>query len=542
MPAADSPAGRALPWWAVFASAGWLIAYAVGLVEVRNASARTFQSDLVYAAPDLLGVFTSAWAARCSYRGHQGRAGAAWGWLTGACACSFLADMVYAGYYYLGGRDEVFPSWADGLWLLSDVAVLPAVVLAFARVSPLRQLRAALDALVALLGLAAVLWTLVLAPELQGGVTLAAGVTVAYPLLDLAVLVTLLSVGVGAHRRVAPPVLLLGAGTLLLAGTDLLSAYASDLHSYLDGSWCDLGWQAAAVLTCLAGLAAVRTAAPSPALPAGPDATDHDCALSVLATYDLDGTSSDTLLLDRDGLTLIPLLTGVGAVLSLVGVQAVRGGATGPSLLLAVAAVLTVLVRLLLSIADQRAVSRSLDIALAEQQRLAITDMLTELYNRRFIEELLGLEATRAGRDGTLLAILLIDLDRFKHINDAYGHQAGDAVLAEAAARLRRGLREMDVLGRWGGEEFLVVLRGADSSVAASVADRVHHELRDTAIRLPSGDRITVTASIGGAVLPTHGRDPDLLLHEADQALYLAKNNGRDQTRLPPSTPATNYS
>ena len=343
----------ALPRWALVAALGWLAAYAAGIVLVHDPAAVTAQSDLVYAVPDLLGTGISAWAARRWWRAGHRRAAAGWGCLAAACACSSAADAVYAGYYYLAGRDEVFPSWADALWLLSYAAVLPAVVLAFARVSPLRQLRAALDALVALLGLGAVLWTLVLAPQLTDGWTLGAALAIAYPLLDLAVLVTLLSVGVSGHRRTGLPVVLLGGGALLLTATDLVSAYASDLHSYLDGSWCDLGWQAAGVVICLAALAAGRAAAveadpPTPLVPRRtPDSTP--------------------LLLDREGLSLVPLLVGVGAVLVLVGVQAVRGGASGPSLALAAGSVLTVVVRLLLSIADQRSVSRSLDVALAEQ-------------------------------------------------------------------------------------------------------------------------------------------------------------------------------
>ncbi len=107
-------------------------------------------------------------------------------------------------------------------------------------------------------------------------------------------------------------------------------------------------------------------------------------------------------------------------------------------LLLAAIVVAGLAARSVLSVADTQRVARQLDAALREQERLAVSDELTGLYNRRFVEEVLRLEVDRAGRDGGQVGLLVADLDHFKAVNDTHGHQSGDAVLAEAAARLRR--------------------------------------------------------------------------------------------------------
>ncbi len=505
-----------LPRLAIAAAVGWVALYAAGVALVHRHSVQVFQSDVLYSVPDLVGAVLAARAYRRLRRAERGRAALAWRWLAISCALSSAGDLVFAGYYYLAGRPDVFPSWADPLWLLSEVAVVPTMIYAFGRVTLLRRWRSALDALVAALGLGSVLWVLVVSPELGGQWTWGGLVTVSYPVLDLSVLVVLLSSGLGGHRSVPVSVRLLAAGGVTLIVTDLTCAYVSELHAYVAGSWIDIGWQTSAVLTCLAALAAAQLGRPT---------------LEGARHHGSSGrhTPADGLLIDRDVTGLTPLFVGMAAVLAVVGVQVVTGHVSRLSLALAGGSVAAVLVRLLLSIADQRGVSRQLDTALAEQQRLAITDVLTDMYNRRFIEELLRLETSRADRERGRLAVVLLDLDHFKAVNDTYGHQAGDAVLAESALRISRGLRASDVLGRWGGEEFLVVLRTADGRTADEVAERACRELAAHSIRLSDGQRVRITASAGIACLPDNGTDADSLLWQADQALYAAKQAGRNR-------------
>lgn len=166
-------------------------------------------------------------------------------------------------------------------------------------------------------------------------------------------------------------------------------------------------------------------------------------------------------------------------------------------------------------------------------KHLGITDALTGVHNRRYFEERLGEEIARAARKGEPLACLLLDIDRFKHVNDAYGHQEGDRVLREAASRIKRELRLTDALARYGGEEFAVLLGGTDEDLARHIAERVRRAIGGTPFRLMHGEEIPITLSAGVAVLrPGPGSSEAAardLVQRADRALYHAKQGGRDR-------------
>jgi diguanylate cyclase (GGDEF)-like protein len=177
---------------------------------------------------------------------------------------------------------------------------------------------------------------------------------------------------------------------------------------------------------------------------------------------------------------------------------------------------------------------RGIDLMIADMeaiQRLSVTDALTGLGNVRHLADQLRLEIERAGRFGRALGVLALDLDHFKEINDRYGHRAGDSVLIELAARLRRAVRGVDLSFRSGGEEFVVLLPETDIQGSLTAAHRIGDAVRDTpfSIHGPKGpDAVLVTASIGVAVFPRHARTGDTLLEAADQALYAAKEAGRN--------------
>jgi diguanylate cyclase (GGDEF)-like protein len=163
--------------------------------------------------------------------------------------------------------------------------------------------------------------------------------------------------------------------------------------------------------------------------------------------------------------------------------------------------------------------------------RLSQTDPLTGISNRRALDERLAAEIQRAARFGHPLAIGLIDIDDFKMINDVYGHAAGDLVLQRLAALLVRELRTIDVIGRYGGEEFLIILPETDGPGALTAASRVLDAVRsDRHHYLGTGWQITV--SIGIAVFELNGRTSEELLGAADVALYQAKRLGKDQLAL----------
>lgn len=164
---------------------------------------------------------------------------------------------------------------------------------------------------------------------------------------------------------------------------------------------------------------------------------------------------------------------------------------------------------------------------LAEARRLARTDPLTRAWNRRAIVELLRRELERARREGGRVGVLFIDLDRFKRINDTCGHAAGDAVLREAAERIRAA-RPDDPVGRYGGDEFVVIVAGAGVERGAiRAAAAIAAGLRRRPVARSAGG-VRVTASIGVAVAPAGARDPERLIAAADRAMYAAKHAGGD--------------
>lgn len=166
------------------------------------------------------------------------------------------------------------------------------------------------------------------------------------------------------------------------------------------------------------------------------------------------------------------------------------------------------------------------DGALALQ--LAERDPLTGLLNRRGFRERAAALHDTARQSGTPLALLVVDIDHFKALNDAHGHDAGDRALAAVAERLRAVARRDDVLARWGGEEFLFLLSGMDADDAAPFAERVRLSLSERAIALEDGQSVCLTASIGVACLPP-ATGIDALIRDADGALFAAKQAGRDR-------------
>lgn len=164
---------------------------------------------------------------------------------------------------------------------------------------------------------------------------------------------------------------------------------------------------------------------------------------------------------------------------------------------------------------------------------LSITDSLTGLSNRRHAFERGAQEVLRAGRSGEPLAVIMLDLDRFKAVNDLHGHAAGDAVLVAVADVLRAGLRQVDVVGRIGGEEFLLLLPNTDSSGAGAIAERLRQRTEQMGVVLQDGSRVRITASFGLVITGgvNHGAEETLrqTLSQADAALYVAKQRGRNR-------------
>jgi diguanylate cyclase (GGDEF)-like protein len=168
-----------------------------------------------------------------------------------------------------------------------------------------------------------------------------------------------------------------------------------------------------------------------------------------------------------------------------------------------------------------------LDIARDEIDRAARTDALTGAANRGHAAETLAAELA-AGRP---LGVLLLDVDHFKRVNDAYGHAAGDDVLVEVVRRTSKAVRHSDLVGRWGGEEFIVVTDAADADVLARLGERVRGAVAAGPV-VAGEERIRVTVSVGAAAAGTPAPSADALVAAADAALYAAKDAGRDRVML----------
>ncbi len=176
-----------------------------------------------------------------------------------------------------------------------------------------------------------------------------------------------------------------------------------------------------------------------------------------------------------------------------------------------------------------------------EAQRLSITDGLTGLWNYRYFTMTISKEIERATRFQRPLAMLMLDLDHFKAVNDTFGHPRGDAVLIELAGRIRGQVREVDIVARYGGEEVVVILPETDEIGAVQAAERIRAVVAAAAFGGPDEQRIAVTVSVGVAVFPEHGATPTALLGRADEALYEAKRAGRDTWRVAAPAPAPEW-
>ncbi len=161
---------------------------------------------------------------------------------------------------------------------------------------------------------------------------------------------------------------------------------------------------------------------------------------------------------------------------------------------------------------------------------MAITDALTGLHNRRYMETHLGTLVEQAASRGKPIAVLVLDIDYFKSVNDTYGHDAGDDVLREFAVRLRKSIRNIDLACRYGGEEFVIVMPETDMGVATMVAERLRRRIATEPFTIQQEMRLLdVTISIGIAVLAEVGDTAATILKRADQALYRAKRDGRNR-------------
>jgi diguanylate cyclase (GGDEF)-like protein len=175
--------------------------------------------------------------------------------------------------------------------------------------------------------------------------------------------------------------------------------------------------------------------------------------------------------------------------------------------------------------------AQAFDSMAGKLEEMATRDSVTNLLNRREFHRYLTAEVRRSERYSHSMALLMLDIDHFKSVNDQHGHQVGDEALKAVAARISRSVRSVDHVSRYGGEEITLILPETEREGALGMADQVRARIEKETFQLPSGLEIALTASIGVAVFPTDARTESELVAAADAAVYQAKNEGRNCVR-----------
>jgi diguanylate cyclase (GGDEF)-like protein len=449
---------------------------------------------LGHAAGSLLqGLAEVAAAAACllTARHVRGRARTVWALFTAGLACWAVTDLTAAALFARGATLPVIGPMDIG-WIAFYPLVLTGVVLLYERLRPERGWQGLLDSHALVIGVACLAWVTTLGPAVSTRDTLDVTVSALYPALDL--------------------LSCIGLGWVLLR------------HGRATPDW--LRWIVAA-LACqaVAGLAALEGAA------IGISAIEGPVTSAAYVMASLMWVSAGRRRMARHERSWRPGLHSAppawSRVLPFLGAGAVQLAAflSGSRVLGLVAGAVWCLAGL--RIVETMRINQRL---IEERDRLLITDPLTGVNNRRYFEAELTRAAARAMRSGEPLALISFDLDRFKAVNDTFGHGAGDDLLSAVSAAATGVIRAGDVLCRLGGDEFVVIAPDADGAGGAGIAERIRTAIKEAAERvIPGGG---VTSSLGVASIPEHGLHPtDVLLH-ADEALYSAKSAGRDCVRV----------
>ena len=436
------------------------------------------------------------WAWRVSRRQDLGRATCrAWRLLSVAFWLYLLGDAVQL-LYEVVLHQKPDPSWADAAYLgFYPVAFAGLLAFPSSRRTLSERFRLLLDAGTVFVGGATVIWYISLGPAMASarGFDLPDLVLFAYPVGDLLLLFGVLSLlWRGAPRSSVASLRIFATGMLVFIAADVTYDYVSTNSTYVGGDPVDTLWMLALAILFVAAACQLR---------AGP--TDEFAAPPRLLA---------------SGPSVLPYLAVAGSyiLLTVVGLRSVTFNSVGGVLLGAV--VLTVLVSV-----RQFAALRDNSRLTARYAELASIDGMTGLYNRRHLMEVAEAAFAHAQRLGQPLAVLLIDVDHFKQINDVHGHAAGDRVLADVAGSCREQVRPDDIIGRYGGDEFVIVIPQATSLRVAQIAARLTRP--PTRLTSRDGTSATFTISVGVAESTGSGDLPSLLAR-ADLAMYEAKKAG----------------
>jgi two-component system cell cycle response regulator len=442
---------------------------------------------------------SAAVALAIGIRRHKPAQAMAWWLLVAGQLATTTADVTFYVAHLFAG-DVAYPNFADVLYLAAYPLTAAGLLLLVRARTPGWDLPSVIDAAIVSISVGLVAWIFVISPAATATEESMAArvVSTAYPTMDVLLLAVAVRLMLGTGVRTTAFRLLIGSLTLVLAA-DAVYGVQTTLGTYETGALLDPVWMAGAALLGAAGLHPSMRRITEPSAAAASDATNGRLAVLAVASI----MAPATMLVQH---------------------------ALGADTHLAVSAS-TCIALFLLVLARMAGL-------VATQRHAAITDGLTGLRTRRFYEEGLRTEADRAARSGTPLAVLLLDIDHFKQVNDTYGHHGGDRVLCEVARRLRELVRPGDLVARYGGEEFAVLLPHATPEQAVEVGERIRHGIATTPIAVTSTTLANVTISVGCAALPAHCATCEDLVLTADTALYAAKEGGRNRVVSARSTGA----
>ncbi|MCO8276245.1 EAL domain-containing protein [Actinoplanes sp. TRM 88003] len=450
-----------------------------------DAEVRTLVTDATYVPLAL--AFTVLAARVAGSRRQEPRTRRAWRVITVACVCQLAAHCAwFVQSHFLG--TTAYPSAADYCFLLFSPFMFAGLLMLPGQHRRRRdRQKLALDALIVGAGGFIAIWYLLLGPILNapGLTSWQRAFTAALPVGDLLLVLAMSTAMLRRHQPEVPaPVRLLAGSIALTVTADVSYSWIQLNGGFTGGSWPDLLWLAGCFLLVLAADQQYRQ-------PRHPAPRRRD----------------------RSAVLVLPYAASIAAYV-LLAVQSAHLPINPYGGMILGSAVLTLLV-----MARQSH-------ALRDNREMAVTDGLTGLANRILVTERLDQLARQPIRPGQHTAILLVDLDRFKPINDTFGHEAGDAVLIAAADSMRRVIRDGDLAGRLGGDEFAVLLQRLPTREAAgAAATRLLEALRQPVI---FGEHLLmVEASIGVAIRDDRDASGETLLQQADTALYAAKRAGR---------------